>query len=171
MTKPPSLPPLVRNLLLGLLSVIVLAGVVLLLNRGSQVRLEGSILKVRVVPTDDNACLAVVDFRVKNPSSTLFQVKELRIVATGADGAPIEGQTVPQMDLDRVLAYHKIAGERFTPVLKERDRLRPGATEDRTAAAGFALSEKAFGARKGLVLKIQDADGVTTEFGDVPPKP
>lgn len=67
MMKPPGLPPMARNLMLGLMAVAILAGVALLVNRGSQVRLEGSILKVRVVPTDDNACLAVVDFRVKNP--------------------------------------------------------------------------------------------------------
>ncbi len=133
MMKPPALPPVARNLLLGLSAVAIFAGVAVLLNRGSQVRLEGSILKVRIVPTDDNACLAVVDFRVKNPSSTIFQVKQLRIVATTADGTEIEGQTVPQLDLDRVLEYHKVAGTRYT-------------------------------------LKIQDADGMASEFGNAPPK-
>lgn len=170
MMKPPGLPPIARNMLLGLLAVALFAGVAILLNRGSQVRLEGSILKVRIVPTDDNACLAVVDFRVKNPSSTIFQVKQLRIVVTTAEGAEIEGQTVAQPDLDRVLEYHKVAGSRYTPVLKERDRLNGGVEEDRTAAAGFTLSEKAFQARKGLTLKIQDADGMSSEFGNAPPK-
>ncbi|MGJ5816894.1 hypothetical protein [Paludibaculum fermentans] len=171
MMKPPGLPPLARNLLLGLMAVLVFAGVAVLLNHGSQARLEGSILKVRIVPTDDNACLAVVDFRVKNPSSTMFQVKQLRIVATLADGSEVEGQTVPQVDLDRVLEYHKVAGTRYTPVLKERDRVNGGVEEDRTAAAGFTLSEKVFQARKGLTLKIQDADGMASEFGNVPAKP
>ncbi|QOY90407.1 hypothetical protein [Paludibaculum fermentans] len=170
MMKPPGLPPMARNLMLGLMAVAILAGVALLVNRGSQVRLEGSILKVRVVPTDDNACLAVVDFRVKNPSSTIFQVKQLKIVVTTADGTEIEGQTVPQLDLDRVLEYHKVAGTRYTPMLKERDRLNSGVEEDRTAAAGFTLSEKVFQTRKGLTLKIQDADGMATEFGNAPPK-
>lgn len=171
MTKPPALPPLARNLLLGLAAALVLTGAVLWLNSGSRVRLEGSILKVRVIPTDDNACLAVVDFRVKNPSSTMFQVREVHLVVTGADGAPVEGQTVTQVDLDRILDYHKLAGGRFTPVFKERDRLQPGQQADRTAAAAFAISEKALQARKGLILRVQDADGMSTEFGDVPPKP
>lgn len=171
MTKPPSLPPLARNLLLGLVAALVLIGVALLLNSGSRVRLEGSILKVRLIPTDDNACVAVVDFRVKNPSSTMFQVNEVKLVATGADGAVVEGQTVTQMDLDRILEYHKVTGARFTPVLKARDRLQPGETGDRTVGAAFAISEKAFQSRKGLILRVLDADGASTEFGDAPPKP
>jgi hypothetical protein len=71
---------------------------------------------------------------------------------------------VAQVDLDRVLDYHKVLGPRHTEMLKERDRLRPNTQQDRTAAGSFAISEKDLQSRKSLVLKLQDADGVTVEI-------
>jgi hypothetical protein len=164
MMMKPSLPPLAKFLAIGVAGAAILAGFGLLLNRGSQVRLEGSVLKVRTIATDDNASIAVVDFRVSNPAKALFMVSELKLEVTTADGRRLEGMTVAQMDLDRVLEYNKLAGPRFNETLKERDRLRGGTTEDRTAAASFEISEKQLQARSRLVLKIRDADGVLVEI-------
>lgn len=161
-----SLPPLTKFIFVGLGVALLLGGVGFWLNTGSQVHLNGSILKVRTVAADEAASIAVVDFRVENPVRTLFQLKRLTLVVTTADGLVVEGLPVAQMDLDRVLDYHKVLGPRYTDTLKERDRIRPGTQEDRTAAASFSISEKALQSRKGLVLKLQDADGVTVEIAE-----
>lgn len=159
-----SLPPLAKYLFIGLVLALLLGGIGFWLNTGSQVRLEGKILKVRTIPADDAASIAVIDFRVKNLSGALFQSKRLTVVVTTAEGQVVEGVPVAQMDVDRILAYHKALGPRYTEMLKERDRLRPHTEQDRTAAASLGISERDLQRRKGLVLRLQDADGVTVEI-------
>lgn len=163
-----TLPPMATYVLVGLLLAAAGVAVIMLLNRGQQVRLEGTILKVRTVAVDDNASIAVVDFRLKNASGALFQVKKLDVIVTQADGSPVEGITMTEMDLDRVLDFYKTAGKRFNPTLKVRDRLRSDDQQDRTAAGSFAISEAALQGRRNLVLKIQDADGALIEFTERP---
>ena len=161
-----SLPPLAKFIFIGVAAVLLLAGIGYWLNMDSQVRLDVKILKVRVVPTGDSSSLAVVDFRVRNLSGALFQLKKLTIVVTTAGGEKVEGQPVTQDDLDRVLDYHGLYGKRHTEMLKARDRLRPKTEQDRTAAAGFNVSEQALAGRKGLVMKLQDADGAIIEVAE-----
>lgn len=159
-----SLPPFTKFIFIGVGLALVLVGIGYWLNTGSQVRMDGKILKVRTVPADDAASIAVVDFRVKNLTRALFQLKRMTLVVTTAEGQVVEGLPVAQMDLDRVLDYHKVFGPRYTAMLKERDRIRPGAQEDCTAAASFSISEKALQNRKNLVLTLQDADGAMIEI-------
>ncbi len=159
-----SAPPLAKYIATGLGITLLIGGIGFLLNMNSQVRLDAKILKVRSIPADDAASLAVVDFRVKNPSGALFQLKKVTLVVTTAAGQVVEGLPVAQMDLDRVLAYHKVYGARYTEMLKERDRIRPKTQEDRTVAGSFSISDKDMQSRKSLVLKLQDADGVVIEI-------
>lgn len=159
-----SLPPLAKYVAIGLAVALLIGGIAFLLNTSSQVRLDAKILKVRSIPADDAAALAVVDFRVSNPSGALFQLKKVTLVVTTAAGQVVEGLPVAQMDLDRVLAYHKVYGARYTEMLKERDRIRPKTQEDRTAAGSFSISDKDMQSRKSLVLRLQDADGVVIEI-------
>lgn len=162
----PSLPPLARGIAIGVVAAAALAGLALLLNRDSQVRLNGSVLKVRTVSTDDNASIAVVDVRLENPARALFLVKEVSMSLTTAGGQTVEGVMVAQMDLDRVLAYYPLAGPRFNPTLKERDKLRQGEKFDRTAAASFPVAEKELQGRRSLVIRVLDADGAVAEIAE-----
>ena len=159
-----SLPPLTKFIFIGLAVALALVGIGYWLNTGSQVRMDGEILKVRTVPAGDAASIAVVDFRVKNLTRALFQLKRLTLEVTTAEGQAVEGLPVAQMDLDRVLDYHKVVGPRYTAMLKERDRIRPNTQEDRTVAGSFAVSELALQGRGRLVLKLQDADGAVVEI-------
>jgi hypothetical protein len=157
-------PSLLRGLALGLLAAAALAGVFVLMNRGSQPRLEGSILKVRVIGTDNQAAVVVADVRLLNPARALFMVKEIVLAATLADGSVVEGKVVAQPDLDRVLAYYPLSGARFTPMLRVRDRLKGGEQSDRTLAASFAVGEAALQGRRALRARIVDADGAVVEL-------
>lgn len=160
----PKLPALALGLSLGLLGAGLVVGFALWLNRGSQTRLEGTILKVRTVSTDTSSSIAVIDLRVKNPARALFLVREVTVEAATGAGKVVQGVTVSEPDLDRVLAYYPATGPRFNPVLKARDRLREGETVDRTIAASFPLSEGDLAARRSLAVKILDADGALVEI-------
>jgi hypothetical protein len=162
----PSLPPLARGIAIGLAAAALLVGLAVWLNSGSQARLEGSVLKVRTIATDEAASIAVVDFRLSNPARALFQVKQAEVVVTTASGTVVEGKAVVEMDLDRVLSYYPMTGPRFNPVLRTRERIRQGETLDRTAAGSFAIPEKDLVERRGLAIRIQDADGAVTEISE-----
>lgn len=161
-----TLPPLAKGLALGLLAAALLVGVGLWLNRGSQTRLAGAILKVRTIATDEAAAIVVLDARIGNPARALFLVREVTVEVTLAGGRKLEGTTVPELDLDRVLSYYPLTGPRFNPVLKAREKLRAAQTADRTIAASFAVSEKELLARRALVVRIVDADGAVAEIAE-----
>lgn len=165
-----ALPPIVNYVLIGLVLAAIGVAVIMLMNHGQRVQVDGSILKVRTISVDDNASIAVVDFRMKNPSDVLFQVKQLNVIVTKADGTDEEAITMTEMDLDRVLDFYKATGPRFNPTFKVRDRLRPGEQLDRTAAGSFQVAEKVLLDRRNLVLKIQDADGIVTQIAEHPAK-
>ncbi len=164
------LPPIVNYVLIGLLLAGVGVALIMLMNRGQRVQVDGTILKIRTISVDDNASIAVIDFRMKNPSDVLFQVKQLTVVVTKADGTEEEGATMTEMDLDRVLDFYKATGPRFNPTFKLRDRLKPGEQLDRTAAGSFSIPEKSLVNRRNLVVKIQDADGIVTQIAERPAK-
>lgn len=153
-----------KFVLIGLGVVAVIIAFSLLANRGARARLTGSILKVRLIPTDTNSAVALIDFRFQNPAEVPFVVRDVQVVVIDADGATVEGDRVAQMDLDRVLEYNKLAGPRYNPMLMARDRANPGESFDRTAAGSFALSEQQLERRKRFVLRIGDVDGATTEI-------
>ncbi len=161
-------PSLVRGLALGVVAAAALAGVAFLMNRGSQVRLDGSILKVRAIATDDAASIAVVDLRLANPARALFLVRETGMVITTARGEQVEGKMVAQPDLDRVLAYYPATGPRFNPVLRVREKFHQNEGGDRTLAAYFPVSEASLSARRELRVRITDADGAVIELVEGP---
>lgn len=160
----PKLPPLAFGLMLGLAGAALVVGLGVYLNRGSQTRLEGTVLKVRTISTGDASSIAVVDFRLTNPARALFLVREVTVEATTAGGKKLEGMTASEPDLDRVLGYYPLTGPRFNPVLKARERLRAGQTVDRTIAASFDVSEKELLSRRRLAVRIVDADGAVAEI-------
>lgn len=152
-------PPLVWWGLAGLVVAAALTGIAYRLNRGWQARLEVQWLKVRTIPTGPESSLAVFDLRIHNPSRVLFQVKEVEAAVVDAGGMRQEGMVAAQTDLDRVLGYYPLAGPRYSPVLKFRERIRAGETVDRTVAASFSVPVGALKSRRRFELRIQDADG------------
>lgn len=153
-------PPLVWWILAGLGLAAVIAAIGYWLNLGSQARLEVQWLKVRTIATGPDSSLAVFDLRIHNPSRVLFQVREVEAAVVDASGRATDGLVAAETDLDRALSYYPIEGPRHTPVLKFRERIRPGETVDRTVAASFSLPVEALQARRRFEVRIQDADGV-----------
>lgn len=151
---------------LGIAALLAAAGY--WLNRGSQARLEVRWLKVRTIATGPESSLAVFDLRIHNPSRVLFQVKEVEAAVVDSGGARQQGLVAAETDLDRALAYYPIAGPRYSPVLKFRERIRGGETVDRTVAASFAVPLQALESRRRFEIRIQDADGEAVTAAERP---
>jgi hypothetical protein len=153
-----------RYIAIGLALVTALVGIVLLINSGSVARLEGDILQVRSVATDTRAVVVIMDARITNPGRTLFMVKDVSVLIETADNQLLEAESAPEPDIDRLLNYHKLAGPRYNPTLKSRQRIDPGVTNDYTIAAAFALTEEELASRRALRIKIADVDGAIAEI-------
>jgi hypothetical protein len=135
-------------------------------NRGSQVRLEASIVKARLVRTDEKACVAVFEVRIKNPASVPFVIRSVQTTAVDAAGAVTESDPVPQIDLDRVLQYYPQTGPRFNDVLHGKAKLLGGVQKDWTVGASFHVSEQTLEARQRFEIVIEDVDGVVVKVAE-----
>lgn len=144
--------------------VAIIVGIVIYLNQGSHVRLEGKIQKVRAIGTGDASSLALVDFRVKNPANVRFIVREVRMKVILADGTERDGLVSAEGDLDRVLGYYPQYGPRYNDVLKLRADMAGGAQKDWCVGAGFDFADAALDQRKNLILSIEDVDGAVVEI-------
>ena len=161
---------LTRNLLIGfgagLVVVIVLILGTLVTTKGGHLTLEGKVMKVRTLATDDKNSIAIVDFRVHNAAGIPFMSREAKVIVTKADGTTVEGQTTAKTDLDRVFDYYKILGPKYNPVLIQRDRVKAGETMDRMVAALIELPESELEKRKNLTVRLFDVDGPTFDINE-----
>lgn len=134
-------------------------------TKGAHLRLEGKILKVRVLAlSGSGASLAMVDFRVTNPSDVPFVVSSIRLKLSTAKGDVEEGVTISRPDIDNVFRYEKLLGPKFNEVLTIQGRIAPHQRVDRMVGARFEMPEAAFNARRGLRLEIEDVDGTMAEI-------
>jgi hypothetical protein len=156
----PNIPPLLKYTLMGAVAAAIAVGLAVWGNRGSQVRLEIDEVKSRTVATDDNSSILILELRVKNPAQVPFVIRAIRMSAKVAGRGEVSGVVVAEPDLDRVLDYYRHVGPRYNPTLKVRERLIGASLADRTVAASFPLPEQLLVARSGVVLEIEDVDGV-----------
>jgi hypothetical protein len=130
-------------------------------------RLDGSILKVRVLAMGQ-ASLAVADFRVSNPSGVPFVVRSVEMSLDPESGDPVAAAIVSRTNVEQVFRAMKLIGPKYSDVLTIEDRVLPNATVDRMAVGRFELPESAVAARKTLRLKIEDVDGTVAELTEMP---
>ncbi len=163
----PESPLTRRSLLFGVVGLLV-AGVVVWLglfaSRGSQIRLEGKILKVRVKQLDEKSTVAVVDFRIQNPADYPFVVREAKLFLTTAKGESAEGYTVAEVDAQRLFDFYKDLGEKYNASLLIKTKIAPKQSGDFMLCARFDLAEQDLAQRKDLRLTIEDVDGVVVEL-------
>lgn len=158
-----------RRVLLILLAGLAVAGAIVFTfmtaTEGAHLRLEGKILKVRILPmSGSGASLVIVDFRANNPSDVALVVNSVTLVLEPDSGENAEGRTIPKPDMENVFRYEKVLGPLYNPVLGIRDRIEPHRSVDRTAGARFEVLEPSIAARKGLRLRIEDVDGTVAEL-------
>src|SRR5690349_18095866 len=94
----------------GLVLVAVGLGFVFLGTEKNHLELTGQILKVRVLSLDPQTSFLVADFRVKNPSSVDFVVKDVRLTLDPTSGDPVQGSMASKADVDTIFQYQKLIG-------------------------------------------------------------
>lgn len=153
---------------LGLGIAVVAAGIAFTWvgSKGAHLALEGKILKVRTLATDQKNSILVVDFRVHNDSDTPFVVREGVVKVKTADGNELEGRTIARTDINRVFEYHKILGLKYNEALIIRDRVLGRQNLDRMLAAQFEVPASDLDQRKGLTLTLTDLDGPVFTFSE-----
>jgi hypothetical protein len=150
---------------IGLAVVAIGIGITFYGTKGAHLDLQGKILKVRTLATDDKNSLLVLDFRVTNVATKQnFIVQDANVVITLADGKQVDADTVARTDVNRVLEYYKMLGPKYNETLIMRDKVAPGQTIDRMLAVTAPIPEGDVEKRKNLVLRLHDVDGPTSEL-------
>jgi hypothetical protein len=151
---------------IGIAVIALAVAGVFYMQRGARMVLPGRVLKVRMAPLDENSSIAVIDFRVTNPADYTFMAKEVTAVLEDSSGNQTEGETSSELDAQRVFAGIPLLGEKYNQSLKERDQIPPHTTRDYMVASRFEVPEAKLTARKRFLVRIQEADGVVSEFAE-----
>lgn len=144
---------------LGLVALAIAMVVILAGNKGAHLQLEGKILKVRTGALGDGNSIAVMDFRVNNPSNVPFVVRDVDISLEKSNGEMTEGVTVSKADLKQLFQYNRFLGDQYNDGLGLQDTIAPHSTVDRMVAAHFEVGEQDLEKAKAVHVSIQDVDG------------
>ncbi len=132
-------------------------------NKGSHLQLQGKILKVRTGALGDGNSIAVLDFRVENPSDVPFVVGNVEVSLEKKSGEMLDGVTVSKSDLKRLFQYNRFLGDQYNDGLAMTDTIAPHATVDRMVAGHFEVGNQELDSAKAVHLSLHDVDGPTWE--------
>jgi len=145
--------------------VAVLFNTMLTATQGAHLRLEGKILKVRVLALPGSAAaIVIVDFRATNPSNVPFVVNSVTLHLEPAAGEAADGSTISKNDIENIFRYQKLLGPKYNDTLSLQDRIAPHKVADLMTGARFELPESAVNSRKSIRLRIEDVDGASAEI-------
>jgi hypothetical protein len=144
---------------IGLVALAIAVVVILSANKGSHLELVGKILKVRTGALGDGNSIAVMDFRVENPSDRPFTVRNVEITLEKPDGGMEDGAIISKSDLKKLFQYNRFLGDQYNDGLGLQDTIAPHSTVDRMVAAHFEVGDEELEKGKAVHLSIQDVDG------------
>lgn len=151
----------------ALAAVAIVVSIVWFGNVSAHLVLKGTILKVRTLAlSDGKSSIAVVDFRLKNPSAVPFVVKDVVLSMEPQSGQVVTGTSVSKPDVNMVFQAHPVVGPKFNDVLSLRDTIPGGQTLDWMVAARFDLPSSALDQRKSIHLHLEDLDGTVADFSE-----
>jgi hypothetical protein len=151
---------------IGLAIIALGVGGIFLMQRGNRIELPGKILKVRTAPLDEDSSIAVIDFRIANPSDILFEVRTVTVEMEDSQGKNYLGQSVSEMDAKRLFEALPVLGPKFNPTLLMRDRIGSHGSADRMIAARFQAPMALLDGRKRFVVHIEEVDGKVFEYAE-----
>jgi hypothetical protein len=145
----------------GIAIVVVGAAVFIAVNgnKGSHLRLDGKILKVRTGSLGEGNSIAVLDFRVANPSDIPFVVGNVELSLEKKNGEMVDGVTAAKSDLKQIFEYNRFLGDQYNEGLTIKDTIAPHTTVDRMVAAHFEVSDHDLDEAKAVHLTLTDVDG------------
>jgi hypothetical protein len=72
--------------------------------------------------------------------------------------------TISEMDAQHLFEAIPLLGQKYNPSLIMRNRIPAHATEDRMIAASFPIPEDELNMRRGITVRIEEAEGVVSEI-------
>jgi hypothetical protein len=156
-----------QTLIAGAIAVFLVGGVVggiLFSTRKNRVELTGKVLQVRSHMIDPENTVAVIDFRISNPSTQQFVVREVEVFLDKADGAPMDGAVFAEIDAQRAFQYYPVLGKKYNATLVLRDKIEPGQSVDRMILVRFSAPDELVRGRKAIRILIKDVDGPRSEI-------
>ena len=151
---------------IGLVVIALAIGGIFFMQRGDRIELPGKILKVRTAPLDEDSSVAVIDFRIANPSDILFEVRTVTVEMDDNQGRSYLGQTVSEVDAKRLFEGLPVLGQKFNTTLLMRERLGSHGSADRMIAARFQAPMSLLDSRKRFLVRIEEVDGKTFEYAE-----
>lgn len=148
---------------IGVLAVGVAVFLAVSGNEGSHLQLKGKILKVRTGALGDGNSIAVLDFRVENPSDIPFVVGNVEVSLEKKGGEMVDGVTASKSDLKQLFEYNRFLGDQYNDGLGMKDTIAPHSMVDRMVAAHFEVSSQALDSAKAVHLSLHDVDGPSWE--------
>ena len=149
---------------IGLVVIALAIGGIFFMQRGDRMELPGKILKVRTAPLDEDSSIAVIDFRITNPSNILFEVRTVTVELEDNQGRSYLGQSVSEMDAKRLFEGLPVLGQKFNTTLLMRERLGSHGSADRMIAARFQAPMALLDGRKRFIVRIEEVDGKSFEY-------
>lgn len=150
----------------GLAIIALAVGGIFLMQRGDRIQLPGKILKVRTAPLDENSSIAVIDFRITNPSDILLEVRTVTVELVDDQGKSYLGQSVSDMDATRLFEGIPVLGQKFNRSLIVRDRIGSHGSADRMIAARFQAPVSLLDGRRRFIVRIEEVDGKIFEYAE-----
>jgi hypothetical protein len=151
--------------LIGLAVVAVVVVFVLIGTRGANLELQWKLVKPRAAALDENSTAVMVDFRIANSSDVRFVVSDVTASLTTAKGETVDGQIMARDDVPQVLAFNRLLGNQYNPVLTIRDQIRPHETFDRMVGVRFELPLADARKAQKMTLTLHEVDGVESSTG------
>ena len=127
-------------------------------TKGNHLAPAGKIGKVRVQKVTDDVCFVVIDFNVKNDSDRDMIVHSVTVTIDRPEGS-MDGLAVSARDLEDAFRSYPELGEKYNPVLKDRDTVPAHQELDRMVAARFDVPVEKVEERRKLTLRVEDVTG------------
>jgi hypothetical protein len=151
---------------IGLACVAIAVGGIFFMQRGDKIDLPGKILKVRTAELDPDSSVAIIDFRVTNPSDVLFEVRTVTVEMDDNEGKSYLGQVSSDSDAERLMQAMPVLGEKFNKTLIMKERIGAHASQDRMVAARFQAPLAKIDARKRFLVRIEEVDGKSFQYSE-----
>jgi hypothetical protein len=148
----------------GILAIALAVAGILHMQRGSAIDMEAKILKVLTAPLDENSAIAVVYFRLTNPSNLLLEVRQVQVDLVDTKGNRDTGDTISDGDTRRVFDAIPLLGPKYLESLSMRQRISAHSTTDYMVAARFPVPVSMLEQRARFILRVDEVDGKSFEF-------
>jgi hypothetical protein len=148
----------------GLAVVAAAIALTLYLTRGSHLELTGTVQKVRTLAVEENSSIAIVDFRMTNPSDYTYVVKKVTVTFTTQSGEKLEGQNIAEIDARRIFEGYPALGQKYNETILPKGKIPARQTSDKMISVRFDAPEAKIQNPKQIHIRIDEVDGAISEI-------